>query len=297
MQKEIRVATEVTFEKVFKDKNVNIVPDSATISIWNNTGSELVTDEAMTVSSEGVLTYTLADDVIEEVGKNFKGEIKAVLIGEDDLYESFLFDAVKSPIINILDDDTLFTLLPMLADTMQFSSDFSADGTVNTFIDQKNTKDDDFWKGGRVTIYTPNAAFSEVDVLSNVKATKTVTFEPDLDSATVSGTPYRIRASFQDQIDIAFDIMRRDVRNNRESLSRFIDSEEFKLPHAYKALELICLSKARGEESDFAYWHNYYAAQYEEFLKDYTDAYDADDNGNISDDEARVSTRNTDVHR
>ena len=79
--------------------NVQLVPSSATIILKTPTGGELQTSTAASINAVGEMTFALTTTHTENHNLNFIAEW-TYIIGADTLYESQLFDVVKTPQVN-----------------------------------------------------------------------------------------------------------------------------------------------------------------------------------------------------
>lgn len=286
MNKELRIATAEILTTEFWEQAEQLVPTACTINIYDKGGTALVSAADCSIDSAGIVTYTLAVDLIVAADINFRAEFTATIAGSA-VYKNILFDAVVTPVESVLKDNDLFVYLPVLRDGTFQTGTTTLSGTTTTLVDSHRTEIDDHWNGGYVEIIRDNE-IDEGRITDFDKATNTVTFTPAV-TLVEPDTTYKIRSSYQSQIDCGFETLVRDVRNRKALISRYVDSNDFKLPHAYKTLEIICRAKKDDMDDKWERWQIDYGALYHDWVAAYVAGYDADDSGYIDDDESRDS--------
>jgi len=105
MHAEIQVATDYTFTLKYYQNNIQIVPTSATLTIYDNAGTSKQTGSG-TVAADGTITYKLLAANIPSVGKNFKLSVSYVYATVT-YNDNQLFDVVKHPLVCTVRDEDL----------------------------------------------------------------------------------------------------------------------------------------------------------------------------------------------
>jgi len=297
MKKEIRVSTAeiLTFE--YWENDVKLIPTGANIIILDKTGTEILASTACSIDAAGTVTYTILSTLITEVDINFRAEVIATIAAAEKI-TYLLFDVVKTPIESIISDEDLYGFVDSLRDSAEtISSKSTATGTTSTLIDKsKLTQVDDYWNGGRLEI-NQSDVIKYAKVTDFVSTTSTITFSPVLASLVATDTTYRLRSSYQQKIDEAFQILKLEVRNRKELISGFIDSYAFRLPHIYKTIALACMGKKDDVDDKWSIWQAEFNLMYDNWIKQFNAGYDTDGDGSIADDETGQSVNSVNIKR
>jgi hypothetical protein len=283
---EIQVDGDKTFTDKYYDNAIQIIPTSATYKIYKNSGTEIQSGTA-SIDSEGTITYTLTAANNDTKDVNFKRVTSYVYNGET-IEVAYLFDVVKQPIVLTVNDTDLYSYLPQLRrDIYSLQGETDSTGSLSSLQDNKLKSDDRDFKGGKVEIFVSDTKMHDANITAYSSTTGIVSFDPSYSSTITSGLKYVIRPSYTTQVEKAFYDYVRPLLRKRigMSASGFIDSQVVNKLVINKALEIICFSKI--EETDDA-WDIRYKKFKEDFNSEYasfTEAYDYDEDGDISDTE------------
>nr|BDD44685.1 hypothetical protein 15 [Legionellales bacterium] len=299
---EVQQSQDYTFSWSFYDKNIQLVPTEGTIKVYKPGGGTLVDTTAVTIGTDGIIRYTLDSANTGTVNYNYRIELTYNIAAN--IYRPFyLFDIVKTPIINTVRDEDLFQYVEELRDkNTPYTLKASSDGTVTTLISDELIPLNIDFKGGDIEIYITDTDTHRAEISAWDKTTGTVTFAPAADTATSvdSGTRFAIRASYARFIDKSFtDHVMRDVRNRIGLAARFIDSTVVNNLTIYKALEMICFSKVEEEGDKWDIRSKKFKEEYSAEYVKIQEPVDIDDDGFIDDNEntKRVSFINKGIIR
>lgn len=240
VDREIKKATAHTFTFNEYYQSVKVIPTAATITIYDNAGAAILSAATVSIAASGTMTYTLSGTLIPDAKKNYKIELCYTVSGVA-YYQYYLFDVVHTPIEKILADEDLFVYMPELRDSFSRAGEATADGTTTTLIDSRLSGADNFCRNGVIDIFL-DPSISAV-VSSFASSTRTITFSPAAAAAITKGTRYRMRPTYQVEIDAAFENVRDDLRKESEQISRYIDSYAVMRAHLFATLALICGQK------------------------------------------------------
>jgi hypothetical protein len=262
------------------------VPTSATLTFYSNGGSTIQAVTTATISADGTITATLTGTNIPEVSVNNK--VKIIYVYATVSYEQAeLFDVVAQPIVNQVIDEDLFEYVKELRDKV-FESTFmtSTAGTTNTLIADDLKVENRNLAGGRGEIFVSATDIYPFEVLSFAKSTGTITFSPTKGALVASGLEFTIRPSYKSIIDIAFgDYVVPALRAKIGQASNIIDSFVVKNLTVFKALQIICFSNVEAENDKWDLRNKEFSTEYANAVIKFSEAYDSDKDGNISDDE------------
>ena len=264
MDKEIQVNKDHIFTYKFYNNFIQIVPTSATVTVYDNGGTSLQTGSG-SIDSDGTITYTFLATNNDTIDKNYKVVLSYV-------YNSItidvvkLFDVVYYPLENLTIDSDLYLYLPDLR-TMAYEREGETDntGTLSTLQDDMLKSDDRDYTGGKVEIFVSNTKVHDADITSYSKTTGVVNFSPSYSTTIATNLKYIIRTSYSTLITEAFEeYVIKDLRQRIGIASGYIDSFKIKRLVCFKALALYCFSSAEDKDSK---WY----MRYEKFAEMYSD--------------------------
>lgn len=294
MHKEYQVSKDINFSWDFYDHAIEEHPSIATISIYDNSGTAVISSATLVIDSTGTLSYTLAAAKVTE-GRNFKITLQYTARGQVQNV-SYLYDVVKCPLRCEVSDNDLFLYLGELRDKVK-ERNIKITDTIsgNAFLSSALTTDVRDYKGGQVDIFiTASDTVTikhEAKITSYVPSTGAVTFAPAYGSTIATNTLVTIRPSFQTYIDNAFNNhVMRDIRNKVNSYhtnlsavaSGYIDSTAVNNMVIYKTLELYCFAQVEEVDDKWSVRQKEFKQNYaDEFIK-IMEPFDADNDGDIS---------------
>lgn len=283
MKVEIQKSKSHTFEWSFYDKNIKEVPVSGTIKITKPGGSTALVDTTVvSVETDGTILYTLASANTGTLGKNYKIEL-TYQVGDVVKRPFYLFDIVETPLVNTVRDEDLFQYVEELrAQGQTYVKETSSAGTTSTLISNElNFLNVDF-KGGNVEIFIDDTTNHDAEITAWDKNTSTITFSPAYSVSIGTGLKFTIRASFQRFINRAYEtIVYRDIRNRVPIAAGYIDSTVTNNMTIFKALEIICFSKAEEPDDKWDMRAKQFKQMYKDEYVKLNEAYDYNEDGDI----------------
>lgn len=291
MSLEIKNSLATTFTRSKYINGILQVPSALTTKIYSNGGSLLATYTSpgtATIAADGVMSFTMPNTLITTNNRNYKIQWTFV-IGTITYDESQLFDTVQTPLSNNVSDEDLFYYIPdMRNKLMQQERASTSIGTVSTVVDDSPVINDKDYTGGYIVFLIGNTTTHEARITVHSRSTKTLTFSPAYSAIIAAGTKYIIRSSYGSMIQMAFnDYVMRDIRAQVGAAAGYIDGDKVKLLTIYKTLELYCRG-AREELGDrWSLLADDYAKFYTDTLNSFSEGFDSDADGNISDTEEK----------
>jgi len=266
--------------------SIQQVPASAKITIYDNAGSEEVAQVAVTsISADGMMNYTVAAAIADDVYYNWKAVWEFVVDGVT-LYRSTLFDVVRQIIENPVVDKDIIDSAPFLKE-QNYSKILTADsGTATTIVSTELTEDDDYWNGGTVEIIGGTNIGQIRKITDFVEATNTLTVEAFV-AAIDATSKCKIIRTYKTEIDRAFSRFELDMKNRDIYIDRIIDNEQVKEYIVILTLHYICDNFSTDPIDKWAAKAEAYKNDYKKLINVAIFDYDSDDDGNIEDGEER----------
>lgn len=281
--REISVNQDYTFSYTYYLNNIAQTPTNATAIIYNNSGEIIESITGIISGNEMSFTFTASKNIT--IGRNFKivmGFTANTLL----VNVQYLFDVVKVALINNVNDEDLFKVLKDIRDISRFASESTSEGTTSTIIDINLGADRRNWVGSYGEIlYTDVNTENKLIKITAFDGSNTLTFTPLATSAIPIGTPYILRMSYQDQIEDAFSYVMTRIRSKVGLLAGFIDSNLINNLIIYRALYIICVAESDQENDKWDYRAKVYNAEFNSLYGNFSEAYDTDGDGSISDEE------------
>ena len=289
MYQEIKAGKDHTFVWEFYSDNIAELPVGGNITVYKNTGTVLIAETPVTINTAGVISYTLpasATSDEDRMRKNYKIELE-YYVNQTTNYRSYLFDVVQTPITNDVRDDDLFLHLSELRSRVQERTiKTSSAGTTTTIIADALKTENRNYRGGLLDIFKTNAPTHHARITAHNEETNTLTFDPPNDVIVADETTIRIRDSFQDLINEAYEnFVHRDVRNKVPASAGYINNNILRNMVIFKSLEIYSLSASEETDDKWAFRLEKFAAMYEKEFSKLSEAYDITGDGDISDEE------------
>lgn len=288
MRQQFLIDTADVFKAYVFENNRKAVPSTATLTVYNpGTTTKLITDAAMTVAADGLLSYSLTDAHNATADENYKAVVSYTLSGT--VYNTTLFyDIVNAKLHQVITDEDLFSELPQLKDKGEVVHGTAENGSTMTIVDTELSRyEDDYFTGGLAT----NLTNSETrEIAGFVSSTGTVTFAAA--TATAAGHKYMLQRSFSKEIRRAFekidDLLTR--AGNRPHL--ILDPYDLREVHILFSVAEVCKGFATDENSFWwTLWKDYDSRSFAVF-KSLNLKYDESDDGTLgSGEEGKRMTR------
>jgi hypothetical protein len=282
IHKEIEVDKAYTFSWKLYRNAIQITPTSATVTITNNSGGSVQTGSG-TIGSGGTVTYELTAANNDTIDENYKALLSYVY-NSATTTQAELFDVVKQPIVNLVTDTDLYVYLDDLRRKLYtFSGESDNTGNLNVIQDDALKSDDRTWAGGKVEIYISDTIVHSANVTAFDSTTGNISFSPAYSSTVASSVKYVIRDSYTPQITLAFDDhVHPTLRKKIKTTSGFLDSNVVKKLIVYKALENICFKNIEEDGDKWSLRYTRFQDEYNAELSRFNEAYDYDEDGNMS---------------
>jgi hypothetical protein len=287
MLREIQVDTDYMFTETIYSYSVAVIPVSASVVIYNNSGTSVSSGSCTIDGTTGLISYLFSSTDNDTVGDNYKLAL-TYQIGSTEYIKSYLFDVAKNALVNDVVDSDLYTYLPALRkEIYEHSGTTDSTGTTTTLIDSALKAESREWVGGYVELVVGSTLLytREARIVSYANSTGTITFSPAMPSAVGANVMYSMRSSYQRYIDEAFDYVIKAVRKRVPIAGKYIDSEAIRRLVIYKTLEIYCGSAIEIEGDKWNLQYDRFRSAYDSEYSSFNNAYDTDGDGNISDSE------------
>lgn len=292
-QTEIAVGRDEHFEWEIYEKALPVSVITAEVSFFDSDGELLQSSSAS--AQEGKIKATLLASNNTKLMR-FGKAVLSVVHSTGSTQRVLYFDVVTHPIVNECLEEDLYAYEPYLRKKAYEYSGIASSAGVDSFSDfaLADTYGEDF-TGGRALLFVNGNRFVSVRIVDFDKTTATVYFSPSLESVPEQGMRYRIRASYEDILDKAFDEVRLRLRANAGLEGSFVGGGAFKQAVCSKALAIYWSSLlGTSEEADakFALHEREYETNFKQVL---SGGFDANSDGNISKAERKSSVSNISV--
>ena len=290
MHQEIQVNKPYTFTWRFYANAIQSVPSAATVTITNKIGTTKQTG-AGTIATDGTVTYIFlaANNTSDDI--NFKVVVSYIVSGTTTEIAE-LFDVVLCPIINLTTDSDLYIYLPEIRRKIfEHTGETDSNGTLSTLQDDGLKSDDRDFTGGKVEIFVSDTLVHDANITAYAKSTGIISFSPAYASTISLGLKYIVRESFTSLIDLAFDrFVRPDLRQRKQTLSGYIDSQIVKDLVTFKALALYCFQGIEVDNDKWSLRYKQFSEMYSTALEKFVHPYDDNEDGKIDDQEESNKT-------
>jgi len=189
--------------------------------------------------------------------------------------------------LNLTNSD-IVSALPILADIHE-KADSGTTSTLNALTLQ--TLNDEEVVGSTLCILNGSLKGSDITVTGYTDGVLSFDAQASaITNTTIFGLVYKDYASYIERAEV---IISNQFRNKSKDLSKFLTTSQLKELHLLKTLELICLAKRKDASSEDIYHINYmdFRESYSNELLTLRADYDADDSGEISEDEEKISNQ------
>ncbi len=281
-----------TFKAYIYDDNRKVVPTSATLTVTApGTTTVVVATTAMSVASDGLLSYSLTTSHNDTLNENYKAII-AYIFGGETFYETLFYDVVNAILSKVITDDDLFLELPSLR-PLQWKVHSQADsGSTTTIVDaelqDKQEYGDDYFTGG--TAYSIDRDETR-DITNFVASTGTLTTVAF--SGAIATDKYILSRSFSREIQRAFEKLEDMIVNLGRRPELILDPYDLRGIHILLAVAEVCKGLMTiNEEFYWSLWKEYEKAGRMAFEKKEF-KYDVSDDGEISSSEEKDRVRRT----
>jgi len=279
MRQEIAVDRDFTFSVFTSDRTIDVTATSCTVNIYDNENNVIVEDASPTIAT-GRLSYTFSASDNDETGKNFLIDFEYVIDGTT-YNQSMLFDVVKYPIINLVNDDDILKRQNSLIDKISYHGVIES-ATTATITDSRLKASLLDYKGGLLKILDSNGDYQHKTITAFDSSLGRVTYTPIDTEAYGADLTFTLRASFHEEVKTA-------VRQKYDIQSNLIDAQKVEELVIIKSLELIYLDYLTDTESDAGVKYELYKKEYTEKLAKFNEAADIDMDGDINDTEDSAS--------
>lgn len=286
MKQQFLKAVTGTIRLTAYDKNRAVVPSSALVTLYKPDGSNLQAQATASVdSTTGEMTYSLTTTHTATHDLNYKAVWQYVVSGNT-YYETQLFDVVKSILSIPITDDDLYAELDSLRKANVQATGTATGATSSTFVDTSKRKEtDDSWKGGILEILSGTGLGQSRDVTGFTQSSSTFTVSPDWATTPDTTSTYRVVKSFSGKILQSFKKIETMLYNKGQRDSLILESSQIEIPLIYLTIHFIALDLMDSVDDK---WDLIAKSYWEKFQKSFdtlTLDYDADESGNIDDEE------------
>jgi hypothetical protein len=286
MKQEFLKAKSDTIRLTIYDDNRPLIPTSATIALYNPSGSELQSADTVTIdSTTGEMSYSLTSLHTASLGLNYRA-VWSYVSGGTTYTEEQLFDVVRSRLSIPIVDDDIFRELPSLKEKMPQIQGTATAATSTTLIDTVNLKQsDDYWTGGTLKIIAGTGVGQKRDISDFVQSTSTLTVSTAFTTTPDTSSIFIVYKSLTDQILNAYEKLCTMIYNKGKRHSLIIESSQIKFPLIYLTIYFLCLDYTDDPDDKWQRLSEIYWDQFNRSFDTLHFDYDEDESGSIDDQE------------
>ena len=237
MRQQFLVDIADTFKTYIYEDNRKAVPSSATFTVYKpGTDTKLIDSQAMTVGSDGLLSYALTATHNDVADENYKAVI-AYVLSSTTYYATLFYDIVNSKLVSVVTDEDIINELPQLKDYGWRVHGTADSGSTTTIVDAELKRyADDYFTGGLAHSLTKDEIREIADFSSS---TGTVTVAAAFNSA-ISADKYLMTRSFTKEIQRAFEKIDDYLRRKGRRSHLILDPYDLREPHLLWAVAEVC---------------------------------------------------------
>jgi len=265
------------------------VPTSGTVALYTNSGSVLQAAAAVTVGSDGEMTYALTATHTATADLNYKAVWTYVVSGTT-YYQTQLFDVVKSILSIPITDDDLFNELDSLRKAAKQEKGTATAGAAGSLTDTKRREPDDFWKGGTLEIVSGTGINQKRDITGFTLSTGVFTVTPNFGTTPDTTSVYVVIKSFSNKIQTAFEKLSTMLYDKGKRDSLILESSQISVPLTYLTLHMIALDLMDESDDKWARLATIYWDKFNNAFNTMKLEYDEDESGSVSEDEEGKSS-------
>lgn len=271
-----------TFKTYIYENNRKVIPTSATLTVYKPASTTVLVDAAaMTVASDGLLSYSLTTAHNDTLGEAYKAVVAYVVSGTT-YYLTLYYNVVNSKLHQVVTDADLTNELPQLSGKM-FAVHATVDsGSTSTIVaDELKMYEDDYFTGGLATNLTSGEIREVTDFVSSTGTATTTTFA----TANAAGDNVRLQRSFARETQRAFEKIEEEIKKKGKQVYLILDPYDLREVHILFSVAEVCKGMAIDSAS---FWWDMWK-DYEEKASNAFNSlnfkYDASGDGILSDSE------------
>lgn len=298
MKQQFLKAKTGTISLTVYQNNYQVIPTSATITLYTPSGSTLQAEASASVNSTtGEMTYSLTTTHTADHNLNYKAVWKYT-VSAVDYYETQLFDVVKSILSIPIVDNDLFAELESLRKTNVQATGTATSATASTLLDTARRKEtDDYWKGGVIEILSGTGANQRRTISGFTQSSSTVNVTPNFVTTPDSTSVYRIVRSFSDKIIQSFEELEQMFYNKGNRQSLILESSQIKTVLLFLTLEKVCRDLSDQLDDKWDRLATVYMEKFDKSFNNLKLDYDTDESGFIDDQESASSINSLRIYR
>lgn len=262
------------------------IASSATLIICKPDGTTRLADgvSATVNGTTGELTYALTSTHTPELGENYVVTWDWV-VSAVHYYETTLYDVVLHRLAILTTDDDLYDLQNDIKSKNENVNGTVGSAAAGTLVDtnQLTNYPDDYFNGGIVEAMNPSTGAVQRRVVSDfVQSTGSLSVTPNWATTPDSTYKYVVYKPFRKKIEFAWEVLMKYVRAQGLRPALIMESQELKVIHIYKTLQLVCVDFIKEPQDVWSLLADKYKELYDQELTTLRFAYDADESGAVS---------------
>lgn len=280
MRQQFLADTAGTFQAYVYENNRKIVPSSATLTAYKpGHSTALISGAAMTVGSDGLLSYALTATHNDIADENYKAVISYVFNATT--YSITLFyDVVNSKLVKVITDDDIINELPQLKDNGWRVHGTADSGSTTTLVDAELKRyEDDYFTGGLAYSLTRDETREITDFVGSTGTVTTAAF-----TGAIATDKYILTRSFTKEIQRAFEKIDELLYRSGKRAHLILDPYDLREVHICYSVAEICKGLTSAGGSDTFWWQMWkdYEAKAYAIFKSLHFKYDTSNDGYVT---------------
>ncbi|MBI5560559.1 MAG: hypothetical protein HY883_04735 [Deltaproteobacteria bacterium] len=274
--------TAETFKTYVYENNRKLVPTSATITVYKPGSTEkLIDGAAMTIGSDGLLSYALTAAHNDIADENYKAMISYVYNAAT-YYLTLFYDVVNSKLVKVITDDDITAELPQLKDNNWRVHGTADSGSTTTIADAELKRyEDDYFTGGTAYSLAKDETREITDFDSATGTVTTTAFS----SAIAAGEKYILTRSYSKEIQRAFEKIEEMLNRTGKRPHLILDPYDLREVHIYYSVAEVCKGLVTGNKTLWWELWQEYDGKARAVFDGINFKYDASNDGYIADSE------------
>ena len=280
MRQQFLADTAGTFQAYVYENNRKVVPSSATLTVYKpGDSTALISGAAMTIGSDGLLSYALTATHNDLADENYKAVISYVYNAVT--YSITLFyDVVNSKLVKVITDEDIINELPQLKDNGWRVHGTADSGSTTTLVDAELKRyEDDYFTGGLAYSLTRDETREITDFVGSTGTVTTAAF-----TGAIATDKYILTRSFTKEIQRAFEKIDELLYRSGKRAHLILDPYDLREVHILYAVAEVCKGLTSAGGSDTFWWQMWkdYEAKAYAIFKSLHFKYDESNDGYVT---------------
>lgn len=237
MNQEILLDIGGTITNKFFLNSIQQVPTSAFITVYDDTGTEVVAKTAATIDGDGTMSYAVAAGLCDEVKYNYKA-VWEFVVDYITKYQISFFNIVRHGSVNPVVDDDIILRAPFVKSMNYRRIETATAGTKTVITCPNLTEESDYWTAGTVEILEGTNEGEKRKVVASDPGS--LVADSEFTAAINSTSRFVVVRSFNREIQQAYAKFEADLFQKKIKINQLINAQQIKEYLLVLVLYYIC---------------------------------------------------------